>query len=64
MTENNLSENQYTYGKEKVLELCTKYNLPESTMVKLLIEVNTLTGFYNWVNADYFLNIREGELKK
>lgn len=46
-----LSKDQIEYGKQRVQALCTKFQLSEVQMIELLLEIDELKRFFNWVNA-------------
>lgn len=51
----NLSPSQVQWGFEKLEEFRNKHRLTRRQAAKILNDVETVKGFYDWVNADEFL---------
>jgi hypothetical protein len=46
---------QYEHGIEKLRKLAVELGLSEYKTCMVIDRVNSLTQFYNWVNADEFI---------
>jgi hypothetical protein len=48
---------QYNFGIEKIEKLNSKLNvgITEEQLAKILLEINKLSNFWQWVNAEDFL---------
>jgi hypothetical protein len=51
-----LSEYQIKFGFELLDEYCNKYELSRKQALKILNGVKDVRSFYDWVNADEFIN--------
>ena len=56
MNKLNISNDQVKFGYEKLKQLSVKLKLTEYQTVEVLQNLQELKSFYNWVNADLFLN--------
>lgn len=51
-----MNESQYNFGKEKLQKVASKWGVPVEKAAEILNDFSTAKGFYDWVNADEFLN--------
>ena len=52
-----LSVPQKEYGEEVLKELSMKYEISKVKMAKILLGTKDHTNFWNWVNAEVFLEL-------
>lgn len=55
--ETTLSIDQYNYGISKLEELAKTHDLGVEDIALILENINGFESFYEWVNADEFINL-------
>jgi len=51
-----MTESQRNFGKELLQEYATDMQLTEEQAVRVLMNTRAHRNFWNWINADEFLN--------
>ena len=50
-----LDKHQIAYGVARITDFSNYLNIPKRKVIDILLHVNDLRDFYNWVNADEFI---------
>lgn len=56
-----LNKHQIAYGVGRVTDFSNYLNIPKRKVIDILLYVNDLRDFYNWVDADDFIIAVENE---
>lgn len=56
-----LNKYQVAYGIGRITDFSNYLNLPKRKIIDILLYINDLRDFYNWVNADDFIAAVENE---
>ena len=60
-----LSQQQIDFGNDKMVSLRTNWGLNNKQIAKILLDINTIRDFYNWINAqDYLYFVLDGNNKQ
>lgn len=51
-----MTKEQMEYGEQKLLQFANRHNISKDTAIDILEDVDGFHYFWNWVNADEFLN--------
>ena len=51
-----MTESQIKFGHERLNELADTLNLDKTEAAKVALKIGTIKDFYQWVNADQFLD--------
>lgn len=56
-----LNKHQIAYGVGRITDFANYLNVPKRKVIDILLYVNDLRSFYDWVNADDFIIAVENE---
>lgn len=51
-----VKQSQKEHGNRKLLEFAKRHNISEECAIRVLMDIKGIRDFWNWVNADLFLN--------
>lgn len=56
-----LNKHKVAYGIGRITDFSNYLNLPKRKVIDILLYINDLRDFYNWVDADDFITAVENE---